>query len=90
MDIEEILTAIRSPKMNAHCERAIGTEGATSSDNPTARIRKAGLDGSSPTDVLVGVSSLLRDLTLVYHRDLFVFENGFESGGTTAWSNAVP
>jgi transposase InsO family protein len=25
MDIEEILTAIRSPKMNAHCERVIGT-----------------------------------------------------------------
>ena len=25
MGIEEILTAIRAPKMNAHCERVIGT-----------------------------------------------------------------
>ena len=58
--------------------------------NAGAMIRGAGLDGSSPFDVSTNLSTQTRDLTVVYHRNLHVFGDDFESGNTAAWSSAVP
>ena len=67
------------------------TEGITSGSGTTGAIRRSNLDGSAPADVHTGLSSLIRDLTVVYHPALFeIFADGFESGDTSAWSNTVP
>ncbi|MEM8993382.1 MAG: hypothetical protein AAGF23_01195, partial [Acidobacteriota bacterium] len=66
------------------------TEGISSSDNPTSRIRKAALDGSNPVDVYTGLSSLTRDLTFTALDVGEIFADGFESGDTGMWTGTVP
>ncbi|MEO1084934.1 MAG: hypothetical protein AAFY88_11885, partial [Acidobacteriota bacterium] len=66
------------------------TEGISSSNNPTGRIRKAALDGSNPVDVYTGLSSLIRDLTFTTIDVGEIFADGFESGDTSGWTAAVP
>ena len=64
------------------------TEGISSDANPTGKIRKSDLDGGNISDVLTGLSSELRDLTLV-RIPAQIFADDFEAGDTTAWSAAV-
>ena len=65
-------------------------EGIADGDALTATLGAAALDGSSPTAILTNLSQRARDLTLVYHRSLGIFEDGFESGKASAWSTTVP
>jgi DNA-binding beta-propeller fold protein YncE len=66
------------------------TEGIDDDDDPTGKIRRANLDGTSPVDVLTGLTARIRDLIVVYHEPIPLFADGFESGDTTAWSATTP
>ena len=59
------------------------TEGIDPDGDPKAALRRSNLDGTSPEDVLTGLPSYIRDLTVIYHRDLtLIFSDGFEQGNT--------
>ncbi len=59
------------------------TEGINPDGDPKAALRRSNLDGTSPEDVITGLPSYIRDLTVIYHRDLtLIFSDGFEQGNT--------
>lgn len=58
--------------------RIYWTEGTSGSAGSNGKIRSALLDGTSPQDVHTGLSSTIRDLTIVSHRFLPLFGDGFE------------
>lgn len=60
------------------------TEGIDANLDPNASLRRSNLDGTSPEDVLTGLPTYIRDLTVIYHRDLtlMIFSDGFEQGNT--------
>jgi DNA-binding beta-propeller fold protein YncE len=72
--------------------RLCWTEGIGPGLGATGKIRSVPLGVFPPVsiqDVHTGLSEQLRDLTVVTHRRLFIFEDGFESGDTSSWSNTV-
>ena len=90
---EAVLTGLDTPHdvaLDPAAGRMYWVEKIVDNDDPGAMIRAAGLDGSSPFDVRTGLSHRTRDLTVVVHRRLSLFEDGFESGTTAAWSSTVP
>ena len=90
---ETIVSALDNPHdiaVDTVARRIYWVEAVSDDDDPGAMIRGADLDGSSPFVVLTNLPMSTRDLTVVYHRDLFIFEDGFESGETAAWSSSVP
>lgn len=62
------------------------TEGIADSSDPNASIRRFPLGAAGAAeDVVTGLSSYIRDLTLVYLPGE-IFEDNFESGDLNAWS----
>ena len=88
------ILSLSSKPHDVAVDSAAGTlywvEGISDSGDPTASIRSSGLDGAGPSDVITGLSGRIRDLTLVYHESLAIFDDGFESGDTSAWSSSIP
>lgn len=90
---ETVLSGLSNPHdvaVDPVAGRIYWVESTADGTEHTAAIRGAGLDGSSPFDVVTGLHQRTRDLTVVYHDDLYLFEDGFESGDVSTWTSAVP